>query len=412
MEPRHAIGVVSLGLCVAFSGGVAAKASTALMPPRNLSEVKNWPDAKNRPDASMHLEQSPLIHPQSQEADSIRIEQVARNVYAVWPSNRHVKVVIAEFATFLALIEAPYDERTVREILSELRARFPAKPVRYVFHSHHHDHSMHVVDPFLALGIQIVTSPFNLNELCKVSADPSLLRSRALVIDSTFELADATNRLRVDLLRQGDGETGWTVPTREYMVFVFPDQRALVSGCLYNKPLGYHEVVNIRKHAMRKYLETCTTPITTIIPTNTSSDGGFEDICTRDMLAETMVMGLDPNAVVARLEVLTLDALRASAPALREEFKSLPRSFDLQVCANGLASKGFREHCVVLLEVATELFPDDGSAWYQLGLWRWRTGDEGGATTAWDRSIACETSDEDRRQRMDSIRQARLATAR
>jgi hypothetical protein len=399
MEPKLAIGIVSLGLCVTIVGGIA-RASYAPLPPKNES------------DPFLSFEQSPLIESQSAEDDSLRIEQVTRNVYAVWPSHRHVKVVIAEFATFLAMIEAPYDERTVREVLAELRAKFPTKPVRYVFHSHHHDHSMHVVDPFLAAGIQIVTSPFNLNELCKVSADPSLLRSRALVIDSTFELADSTNRLRVDLLRQGDGETGWTVPTREYMVFVFPDQRALVSGCLYNKPREYHEVVNIRKHAMRKYLETCNVEIATIIPTNTSSDGGFEDICTAEMLAETMAKGLDPNAVVARLEVMTLDAMRASVAALKEEFRGLPRSFDLQVCANGLASKGFREHCVVLLKVATELFPDDGSAWYQLGLWRWRTGDEHGATTAWDRSIACETSDEERRQRRDSIRQARLASVR
>jgi hypothetical protein len=341
----------------------------------------------------------------------LRVETIAPGIMLLWTPRHEAKVVVAEFATFLALIEAPFDDRTVREILAELRVRFPSKPLRYVFHTHPHDHSIHAVDPLLAAGAQIVTSSANLPELEKLTGDVSALRSRVILVDDQFELADAINRLRVWLLKQGTGEKQWAVPTPEYMVFEFPASGVLVSGCLYNKPKTYHEVVSSRKKAILRFIETNAPGVTTLIPTNTSSGDGFEDVCTLQMLRDSIEQGIKPEEVSKRFGEMTPEQMRAQADAIAAEFKALtPRAFDLMVCASQLNKDKHAEQSLILLDIAISIFPDDPWPRYQAGVRAWGLGLKDQAESRWAEALARGKDDAEREDLRESAQEVRSGT--
>lgn len=338
----------------------------------------------------------------------LRAQTIAPGIMLLWTPRHEAKVVVAEFATFLALIEAPFDDRTVREILAELRARFPGKPLRYVFHTHPHDHSIHAVDPLLAAGAQIVTSQGNLPELEKLTGDVSALRSRVILIDDQFELADATNRLRVWLLKQGTGEKQWAVPTPEYMVFEFPASGVLVSGCLYNKPKTYHEVVSSRKKAILRFIESNAPGVTTLVPTNTSSGGGFEDVCTLQMLRDSIEQGIKPEEVSKRFGAMTPEQMRAQSDAIAAEFKALtPRAFDMLVCASQLNKDKHAEHALILLDIAISIFPDDPWPRYHAGVRAWGLGLKDQAEARWAEALVRAKDEAEREDLRDSAQEVR-----
>lgn len=361
---------------------------------------------------AMRLSQRP---PPPARRNSPEFSSLAGGIHLIRVARHQGKVVVAEFGTFLGIIEAPHDERTVREVIDLLSRRFPDKPLRFAFHTHHHDHSMHAIDCLLAAGVQIVTSPYNLEELAKVTGSPSLLRSRALVIGEAFELADGFNRMSIRVLRQGAGEGQWGVPTSEYMVFVFPGQKAIVSGCLFNKPLTYHEVVNTRKLALRKFIDSCGFPIETIIPTSTDITSGVEHTCSTGMLDETIAMGIKPEEIVARYGPMTPDQLLAARPELLEEFRKIPRAYDIMVCASALVRAGCHEHAVVFHEAAIELFPWDAAPRLRAGGILWKLGRKQEAEVRWAESLTLARDEEEREEftrEIDEMRKSELAQAR
>jgi glyoxylase-like metal-dependent hydrolase (beta-lactamase superfamily II) len=70
----------------------------------------------------------------------IVLTKAADGVYFARGYSHHSMVV--EFPTFLAVVEAPYTEAQSHTLARELKARFPAKPIRYVAVTHfHYDHT-------------------------------------------------------------------------------------------------------------------------------------------------------------------------------------------------------------------------------------------------------------------------------
>jgi len=267
------------------------------------------------------------------------------------------------------------------------------------------------VDPLLAAGAQIVTSSANLPELEKLTGDVSSLRSRVILVDDQFELADATNRLRVWLLKQGTGEKQWAVPTPEYMLFEFPASGVLVSGCLYNKPKTYHEVVNSRKKTILRFIDSCTPGVTALVPTNTSSGDGFEDVCTLQMLRDSIEQGIKPDEVSKRFGAMTPEAMRAKSDAIAAEFKALtPRAYDLMVCASQLNRDKHAEHSLILLDIAISLFPDDPSPRYQAGVRAWGLGLKDQAEARWAEAIERAKDDAEREDLRESAQEVRSGT--
>lgn len=330
-----------------------------------------------------------------------RFETPWPGVHLVAFDDRNVKSVVVEFETFLAVVELPGSDDEVRTLLATLREQIPGKPVRFAFHTHHHGHSLGAVDPLLASGVTLVTSPYNLDKARSLAADPAALESGTLLVRGTLTIADGMNALNVHVLSKG----AYEVPTEEYLVVELPRTRAVVSGCLFNKPLDYWEVVNTRKTSLAAFLADRKIVPDWIVPTNTTRASGFEDVCRGEMLRETLEKGIRPEAIADRVQARSLEDLRAGLDALVEEFRvRTPRSYDLLVCASFLRTK--REdpdRALVLLEVASRLFPGEAAPHEQAAeCWKAK-GETTRARESLERALALARTDEERKSLREQI---------
>lgn len=335
-----------------------------------------------------------FLCPAASAATPPRMETRWPGVHVVWYDDLNLKSVVAEFDTFLAVVEVPHDDATARALLVLLREKFPMKPVRFAFHTHHHGHSIGALDPLAAAGVTVVTTAWNLDQVRSLAGSPAAADAGVLKIGSTFEISDGTNTLRAHVLKKDRYE----IPTDEYMVVELPGPKALVSGCLFNKPLTYFEVVNTRKTSLAAFLEDQKLDVAWLVPTNSARGSGFEDVCSRGMLTETLEKGLKPAEVADRFAARSVADLRADIPTLATEFgKKTPRSYDLLVCGNFMRMKRKDVvRAVVMFEVATHLFPKEMDTWYWLGEGRMEAGDQAGARVAWTEALKFATTDEDR----------------
>lgn len=314
-------------------------------------------------------------------------------IHLVWHANEPLKSVVVEFDDYLAVVEVPTDAPTVERMLSELRRRFPDKPVRYALHTHHHGHSVGALDPLFAAGITFVTTAWNLEQLRTLATDEAALAEGVRLVGETFELREGDQVLRAHVLR----DSTYAVPTRQYVVVELPRARAVVSGCLYNKPLDYHEVINARKRAMDAFLTEQAPDTEWLVPTNTSRASGFEDVCSRAMLDETLRSGLDPERVAERVGRTPVPELEASFFQLVEEFRAkTPRGYDLLVCGNYLRAKQDHERALLLFRVATVLSPEDIDAYWLVAEAALTLGRESEARSALNRALELATDDADR----------------
>jgi hypothetical protein len=324
-------------------------------------------------------------------ATSPRLEERWPGIHLVWFDEKKTKSVVAEFDGFLALVEAPHDDATVRALLGLLGETFPDKPVRFAFHTHHHGHSLGALDPLLAAEVTVVSSPWNLGKIRDKSSAPAAFDARALLIPESFTLEDGSNALTAYVIKQESYE----VPTDEYMIVHFPREEMVVSGCLFNKPLTYFEVVNTRKTSLDAFLTDRALPVAWLVPTATCEAGGFEDVSAHATLKETLEKGIKPWEVADRLESRSVEELRAGMSDLAEEFASLtPRAYDIVVCAGYLEKK--REdldRALVLYEVAVSLHPEDFWARYALAGARALGGEKDLAREGYERALELATSE-------------------
>jgi len=307
------------------------------------------------------------------------------------------KSIIAEFDRFLVVVESPGDEANARALMTALDEAHPEKPVRFVLHTHHHGHSLGAIDPWIVRGATIITSERNLERVRGRSADAARFEQEAFVVSDGFSIADAGNRLIVHVLDESD----YTIPTDQYIVVEFPEQDLLVSGCLYNKPLDYHQVVNLRKPALRKFLTEEAPRVRHLIPTNSSEASGYENLCTVDMLDATLEQGIQPERVAERLAALDLEEIEAQLDDLAEEFGArTPKSYDLLVTGNTIRKRQDFARAALWFDMSARVFPDDARVHYYLGVSRYLNGEPEAAQHAWD--AALELADEDLAERIQS----------
>lgn len=284
------------------------------------------------------------------------VRSIGDRLHLVWYDRYSNKSIVAEFRDFIVLIEFPQGDSLVDELITRLGRDFPGKPIRYVMHSHHHSHSISSFDPFhRRTQAKLVTTKYNLEHVKALTTDTARLLREAIVYSGTHTIQDRTNRLVAMQVRQSE----YAVPTPEYNVFHFPMQSSMVTGCLFNKPTGYYEVVNQRKRALKDFMRDRGLNPASLIPTNTSRTNGFVDICTADMLDNTLTEGLDPDRFAERFKSMDVQYLFSKSDSLKASFSLIPRSYDHIVCANYLIAGGEYLRAVSVLRPLTELYPTE-----------------------------------------------------
>jgi hypothetical protein len=343
----------------------------------------------------------------SVDAADVKPVKAWPGVWLVHHEEPDSKTVVVEFERFLALVESPGDDAVARGMLMALDEAFPDQPVRFVVHTHPHGHSLGAVDPYLTRGITIVTSEGNLERVLGRSADPDRFDRVALVVGDGFAIEDGMNRMVVHVI----DHDRYGVPSEGYTVVELPRVGVMVSGCLYNKPVTHHAVVNERKPALWQYLRDHAPSVTTLVPTNTTSAGGYEDVCTVAMLEETLEQGLRPDVVADRLTAMTLEEIEQHLDELAVEYRAVtPSAYDLMVCASTLKrQREDPERAALFMEVACRAFPDDPDPASYLGRLRWEMGQKDRAEASWARALELTV---DRRDRADlEVSIARVRTS-
>jgi len=335
-----------------------------------------------------------LLAPNVRAADApAPLKPIADHLWTYTHAKEHSKSVVAEFGSFLAVIESPGDEAAARAMLDSLAVAFPDKSVRFLLHTHHHGHSLAAIDPWLARDVTLVTAPDNIDVVRGRSANPERFERAVLRATEGLTIGDGLNSMVLHVIEKDD----YPVPTDQYTVIEFPRQKMLVSGCLYTKPLTYHGVVNTRKTSLRDFMAEHLSGVEWLVNTSSCEARGDEDVSSLATFRASLEQGLRPEEVAARLQGMSLEEIDAALPTLTAELAArTDRSYDLLVCANHLRREvKDLPRAEKLFGLTAAAFPDDADAAFYLGMARLEMGEDAACQTAWDRCLElCDGSEE------------------
>jgi len=163
----------------------------------------------------------------------IEPREIAPHLFAIDLASMNTRVVVAEFADHLVVLEGAYNDRSCERIAQALKSRF-AKPVRYFAFSHLHGQYVGGTRTWVHEGATVVVPPTTAPLIEQVVKAPVTLRPDALSRDpkplhietvaDKRVLHDATNTLEIYNVPSGH--------TDEYFIFYFPQARILLTGDL------------------------------------------------------------------------------------------------------------------------------------------------------------------------------------
>jgi len=170
-------------------------------------------------------------------------KQLAEGVWYIG-GIRHASAAV-EFRDFVAVIEAPLNERRAIAVIDEVHRLVPSKPIRYLVNTHHHfDHSGGM-RTFLAEGATVVTHHMNREFYEQVLFSPaprtlepdrlSLLNPDELpnpvmeLVNGKYVISDGTRTLEV-----------YPVPpfshTADMVIVYLPRERMVTNADMYTPP--------------------------------------------------------------------------------------------------------------------------------------------------------------------------------
>ncbi len=162
-------------------------------------------------------------------------------------SERAPHCTVAEYPDFLVLHEIPsipIPEHVQDSTLSEvekaeplfaiLDSLFPGKAIKYILNSHHHNHSLSTITPFLQKGAKLVTTKenlesFNKRDLFGDEGSEAYAKSIVEVSSDTIILAESSNPITVLYLEKS---IYTSIPSRTYLFFYFSEQKLLATSCM------------------------------------------------------------------------------------------------------------------------------------------------------------------------------------
>ena len=179
--------------------------------------------------APPHAESEP--GPENTGAGETRLVEFAPGVAAAEREAIDSRSLIVEFADYLVVIEWAAGSANGERIVDAARRRWPKKPIRYAFFSHHHPHYVGGIRAAIAAGAVVVTTPGNEgvvrraahatfrlepDRLAKHPVEPEIRTFR-----ERFELRDSTNQLVALDYGPRSGHTD------EFLIFWLPRQKVL-----------------------------------------------------------------------------------------------------------------------------------------------------------------------------------------
>jgi glyoxylase-like metal-dependent hydrolase (beta-lactamase superfamily II) len=185
------------------------------------------------------LKYNPGLKDEKNLLADITVDEVGKGLYLLKLNKQNNKVLVAEYKDYLAVIEAPLNLQTGRDIIARLKEKFPSKPVKYCFLGHHHPDHAGAIPAFMEINAQIISTKGNLGFYKKITAGKHSLNSGQdeLVLKGYkgFETIDLLSSKTyfpgenaVQALEFGKN----TSHTNEFLAFYFKNEKILFVGDL------------------------------------------------------------------------------------------------------------------------------------------------------------------------------------
>ena len=176
----------------------------------------------------------------------VRVEstKLAEGVYYLAGGSHHS--VAVEFQDFIAVVEAPQDERRVLAVIEAVYKLIPNKPIRYVVNSHHHFDHLGGLRTMFHEGATVVTHESNRNFYKQevLSYTPRTLEPDRLSLYPPTEFAEGYQLEAVDMKHTiSDGTRNLDVyyvqgsPHSEGMLMAYlPREKILMEADIFTPP--------------------------------------------------------------------------------------------------------------------------------------------------------------------------------
>ena len=156
------------------------------------------------------------------------------------------RVLFMEFSDHVMVFEAPVNDATAQIVKRLVKEKVPAKPIRYVAVTHHHDDHAGSLRSFLADCVVVITTPGNQNALRAALAAPFTIAPDELarkqqagqwrcppplsdyLAERSATFTDGTRRVELHNI-------GPSPHADEMLVAWFPAQKILYQGDLWNR---------------------------------------------------------------------------------------------------------------------------------------------------------------------------------
>lgn len=172
-------------------------------------------------------------------APSVRVESrpLGEGLWHIVGGSHHS--VLAEFADYVVVVEAPQNEERSMAVIAEVRRLVPNKPIRYVVNTHQHfDHSGGLRS-YAASGATILTASVHKPYYERVFGNPHTINPDLLAksgqkvtiegVNGRRVLSDKTQTMELHVLQRSPHNEG-------ILVAYFPKQKTLVQADLFTPP--------------------------------------------------------------------------------------------------------------------------------------------------------------------------------
>jgi len=196
--------------------------------------------------------------------------QYSDHIHFVELKHTDDKVLVVEFAEFLAVEGAPLNSANGELIINEARKIAPAKPIKYFMFGHYHPHYLGGVRAFVHEGAIVLCTPADTGYVSYLAQAPHTLNPDSLQLQphslwieevkGEKTISDGHYQMKVYVIGQKSAHT------KDYMIYYFPEEKLVYEDDLVWIPrVGEIPAAGDRQRGLYQAIEELGLEVTTIV---------------------------------------------------------------------------------------------------------------------------------------------------